>query len=341
MRRLWFYSTGFAGYITLAIRQNSMLKLEYTYKQKKRASTLLSLALSELEASTTLVERSLNREALVRMYFCCFYASQAQLVTKISAKPTHKTLEGQLHKTYGKSKNFPRRYVELHALLHKLRTQFNYNVTHSPQPKLVEQKLRVLQAYVTFALRSVPTLQTAEILGDILADNPSKIKDFSYDIYCPKTYAHHTRLTLWQPPFYLEVFTVDQVQVQARRMLQNLRVKRSSDYVVGVNSRLDQYGGNHLVMLDIDSLDSSVEAALSKLGGVLLKSGRGFHFIGNKVVEGQTTWEKLMRQLKRSKELKDYVDHDHIEVSLRRGYATLRVTTSKIKPQAPVFFKEL
>lgn len=319
----------------------SMLKLNYSYKQKKRASTLLSLALSEFEASEKLVEHALYREAVVHMYFCCFYASQALLVRYVTTKPTHKTLEGQLHKVYGKAKSFPRRYVELHVLLHKLRTHFNYNVTHSPQPKLIHQKLRVLQAYVAFAFRSVPKLETAEILADILEDNPTKIRDFSYDIYCPKTYSHHTRLTLWQPPFYLNIFSVENVQTQARRMLQNLHVKRSSEYVVGINSRLDQYGGNHLVMLDIDSLDAAVETALSQLGGVLLKSGRGFHFIGNRVIEGQDKWEKLMRQLKRSKELKDYVDHDHIDVSLRRGYATLRVTTSKVKPQVPVFFKEL
>lgn len=318
-----------------------MLKLDYTFKQKKRASTLLSLSLSELEASETLVDHELFREALVHMYFCCFYVSQALLIKQVAANPSHKNLEAQLHKAYGKSKAFPRRYVELHSLLHNLRNQFNYNVTHSPQPRLLRQKLRVLKAYVTFSFRCVPTLETAELLAAILAENPRKIRDFSYDIYCPKTYSHHTRLTLWQPPFYLEIFSVKQLQTQARRMLQNLRVKRSNDYVVGVNSKLDQYGGTHLVMLDIDSLDASVEAHLSRLGGVLLKSGRGFHFIGNKVVDGQKNWEKLMRQLKRDKELKKYIDHDHIEVSLRRGYSTLRVTTSNVKPQVPVFFKDL
>lgn len=318
-----------------------MLKLEYTYKQKKRASTLLSLSLSELEASETLVDRELFREALVHMYFCCFYTSQALLVKQVAVNPSHKNLEAQLHKAYGKSKTFPRRYVELHTLLHNLRNQFNYNVTHSPQPKLLQQKLRVLQAYVVYAFKGVPKLETAEILSSIFLENQERIKDFSYDIYCPKTYAHHTRLTLWQPPFYLEIFTVDNVQTQARRMLQNLRVKRPNDYVVGVNSRLDQYGGTHLIMLDIDSLDSSVEAHLSKIGGVLLKSGRGYHFIGNKVIDGQDRWEKTMRQLKRNKDLKPYLDHDHIDISLRRGYATLRVTTSNIKPQVPVFFKEL
>lgn len=318
-----------------------MLKLDYSYKQKKRASTRLSLSLSELEASEALVEHELFREALVHMYFCCFYISEALLVKHVSTNPSHKNLEAQLHKAYGKSKHFPRRYIDLHSLLHNLRNKYNYNVTHSPPPKLIQQKLRVLQAYVAFAFKCAPKLETAEILTAIFSENQTKIFDFSYDIYCPKTYSHHTRLTLWQPPFYLDIFSVQQIQTQARRMLQNLRVKRPNDYVVGINSRLNQYDGTHLIMLDIDSLDASVELHLSKIGGVLLKSGRGFHFIGNKVIEGQKEWEKSMRLIKRSKELKQYVDHDHIDVSLRRGYATLRVTTSKVKPQAPVFFKEL
>jgi uncharacterized protein (UPF0332 family) len=318
-----------------------MLKLDYTHKQKRRASTLLSLGLSSLEAGEVLVGKGLHKEALVHLYFCCFYISQALLVKQVASNPSHKNVEVQLHKAYGKAKAFPRRYVELHTRLHYLRNDFDYKVTYSPQPKLIEQKLRVLQAYVTFALKSVPKVDTSELLFDIIGENPLDIRDFSYDVYCPKTYAHHTRITFWQPPFYLEIFTALQLQAQARRLLQNLHVKRSSDYVVGLNSRLNQYGDAHLIMLDIDSLDASVETHLRKIGGFLLRSGRGFHFIGRTVVKGKGAWEKAMLKLKRSKDLKPYLDHDHIDISLRRGYATLRITTSKVKPVAPVFYKEL
>lgn len=50
-----------------------MLKLTYTFKQKKRASTLVSLGLSEHEAADTLLDKTLYREAVVHMYFTCFY----------------------------------------------------------------------------------------------------------------------------------------------------------------------------------------------------------------------------------------------------------------------------
>ena len=118
-------------------------------------------------------------------------------------------------------------------------------------------------------------------------------------------------------------------------------MNRHEDYVVGLNSRLDQYKPVHLLMLDIDSLDSSVEHELKNIGGVLLKSGRGFHFIGTKVLEGQNVSEREMRRLMQLKSLKEYLDRDHMEISLRRGYSTLRVTANKIKPTTPVFYKEL
>jgi hypothetical protein len=94
-------------------------------------------------------------------------------------------------------------------------------------------------------------------------------------------------------------------------------------------------------MLDIDSVDSAVEHELKAYGGVLLKSGRGFHFIAHRVFEHQGLWEKEMKKFKRSKALKGHLDEDHIDISLRRGYSTLRITASPTKPTVPVFYKEL
>ncbi len=318
-----------------------MLKLDYSYKQKKRSSTLISLALSEFEAAEKLVESSLYREALIHMYFCSFYLSNSLLVKVVSTKPTHKNLEAQLHKAYGKSKVFPRRYIDLHSLLHNMRNEYSYNVSHSPNPKLIIQKFNVLKAYLAYTFKCVPKLETSETLSALLQENPLKIKDFSFDIYCPKTYSHHTRITFWHPPFYLNIFSVNQLQIHARKMLKSLKVNRSNDYVVGINSRLNQYEDTHLLMLDMDTFDSSVEVHLSKIGGVLLRSGRGFHFIGNAIISGQNEWLKTMKKLRYNKELKNYIDQDHIEISIKRGYSTLRVTASNVKPHVPVFFKAL
>lgn len=318
-----------------------MKPLTYNPKQKRRASTLLALCQSELEAAEILVEKELPREAIIHLYFSCFYASQAVLAKHLKPNPSHKNVESTLHKIYGKHKEFPRRYVDLHTFLHKLRNDHSYKESHIPSPKLISQKLRVLKFYVNFAYRIVPKVETLEIIDWIYEKNKELIRDISYDIYCPKTYSHHTRLTFWQPPFYRHMYSPETLVRNAKRMLRNLKVRRTEDYVVGLNSRVDQYKPVHLIMLDIDTLDTSVEAELKAIGGVLLKSGRGFHFIGTNLIKTQKEWEKEMRRIRRHKVLKHFVDHDHIDISLRRGYATLRITASKAKPRVPVFYKEL
>lgn len=317
------------------------LKLAYDYSGKKRASTLVSLALSEYEATETLMRKELFREAVVHMYFTCFYLSQALLVAHIPKRASHKNVERALHAVYGSHADFPRRYVELHSCLHNLRTEVDYKTTHVPSPSMLKKKARLLAAYVKYAVGHVPQVKTLEVLREVYEANKSLIKDFSYDIYCPKTYSHHTRITFWQPPFYLDVYGPDQLATHAKKMLSSLKVRRTNDYVVGINSKLNQYKPIHLIMLDIDSLDAGVEAALKSLGGILLKTGRGLHFIGHKVVEGQKEWVCLMKKLRKDKDLKERLDMDHIDISLRRGYATLRVTASPVKPVVPVFFKEI
>jgi hypothetical protein len=212
---------------------------------------------------------------------------------------------------------------------------------HTPDPGVLKKQLVALTAYVNFAMSVVPRVEVVDLLKSIFEDNREKIKDFSFDIYCPKTYSHHTRLTFWQPPFYIDIFGVPQLIRRATQLLKALRVRRSSDYVVGLNSRVNQYKDDHLIMIDIDTVNPAVESALKPIGGILLKTGRGFHFIGRKIVSGAKEWRKEMRSLLRHKKLKMHVDKKHIEISIRRGYSTLRVTSSPVKPTVPYFYKEL
>ncbi len=318
-----------------------MKKLSLSYPQMKRASTLLALAQSEFEAATHLVDKGLYKECMVHLYFTCFYASQALLIQTIRTNPSHQYLESELHRVYGRSTDFPRKYVRVHSDLHRLRTEYDYRNTYSPDPEETAKDLKRLGLYLRFALRNVPKLETIDILKGLCSDHKKLIKDLSYDVYCPKTYSHHARITFWQPPFYLDIFQPKKIGVQARKMLKKLRVKNSDNYVVGLNSRLNQYSDCHLILLDIDALNPAVEKALGKYGGILLKSGRGFHFIGKKIVSGEDEWRKTYKRIARDKVLKKHIDKTHIDISLMRGYATLRVTASAVKPNVPFFYKEL
>ena len=301
----------------------------------------MALGTSERDAAEKLIENGLYREAVVHLYFTCFYISQAMLCHILQANPSHANVESNLHKSYGRNPDFPRRYVDLHVRLHKMRLEFDYHTTHTPDPDDLKNQLKILTAYVKFALHVVPRVEVTDLLRSVSEDNPDKIKDFSFDIYCPKTYSHHTRLTFWQPPFYLDIFSVSHIASGAMRFLRGLRVRRSKNYVVGLNSRVNQYKDDHLIMLDIDSVNPVIEAALKPVGGILLKSGRGFHFIGKKIISGIKPWRSTMRRFLRHSTLKKHIDKDHIEISMQRGYATLRVTASPIKPTVPYFYKEI
>ncbi|MEM2941629.1 MAG: HEPN domain-containing protein [Thermoproteota archaeon] len=317
-----------------------MEKLQYDIQKRKRASTLLALASTEIDAAETLLEKELYREAVVHLYFASFYISNSLLCNRVPSNPSHKVIERGIHQVYGRVSDFPRRYIQLHKRLHQLRNEINYRSAHIPEPSKIKKDFKILNAYYKFARKVIPEVGYDEILRGIIEDNPKKVSDFSIDIYCPKTYAHHTRFTIWFPPFYLNIFNTRKLAAYSKDLLRRLKVKRSNEYVAGLNSKLDQYGDRHLLMFDIDSIDAEVEATLKEIGGILLKSGRGFHFIGRHVIENGKNWVKALRAILRNPVLKHRVDKKHIQISLERGYSTLRITTSKTKPYPPQFFKE-
>lgn len=321
---------------------NTMEKIFFNPQQKKRASTLLALGVSESEAAGNLIEAGLFREAVVHLYFTCFYISQALLCHVLrQGQNKHEHVEAAFHKEYGRKPWFPKRYLKLHSLLHKQRTQYNYKTTHTPDPGMLKSQYKSVLSYVGFASKVVPQVEIGDVLKSIIADNPDKVKDYSFDLYCPRTYSHHTRLTFWQPPFYLSIFGVKKMQQYGAELLRKLRVRKSPDYVIGLNSKVNQYRDDHLLMIDIDAVNPAVESVLKPLGGVLLKSGRGYHFIAKRIISGRSEWHRAMKKLLRSKALKPHIDRAHVELSLKRNYSTLRVTASPVKPQIPSFYKEI
>jgi uncharacterized protein (UPF0332 family) len=316
------------------------LHLSFNITQRKRASTLIALASTEIQAAENLTQDGLYRESAVHLYFAAFYLSQSLLIHKLGPRPSHKAVDSMLHQVYGRDKNFPRRYVELHSRLHKLRTDIDYRFSHSPEPSGLKKELRILSGYFSFVRRSFTEIDYDDILRGILESNPKQIADFSIDIYCPRTYMHHTRLTVWFPPFYLKIFRAQKLALHVKRLLKRLRVKKTQSYVAGLNSKVDQYKDKHLLMFDIDSVDAEVEATLGKIGGVVMKSGRGFHFVGAKVIDGQKAWHKELRRALRNPVLRTRIDKKHIMISMMRGYSTLRITASDVKPAIPHFYKE-
>jgi uncharacterized protein (UPF0332 family) len=319
------------------------VKLKFTHAQKRRASTSLALALSEFECAELLLESKKYRETAGRLYFSCFHVGHAILADRLAANASHATVEGQIHHSFKQRNMPPRRYKALHSALHALRTLLDYKTSAGPDPKRLASQRKGVQAYLRYVTRIIPRVEIPEILADIVAKHRSEVKELSFDIYHPRPYYDgQTRLTVWQPAHAVRVFTPIKLIRHARRFLANIEADFPQGYVAGLNSRLNQYGEPvHLLMLDLDTTDAAVEAALRPIGGTLVKSGRGFHFIGNKPIHGQKRWEATLRRLRKVKRLRQLLDVKHIDYSIERGYSTLRLTAGPDKPRIPFFFKDV
>ena len=305
--------------------------------QKKRASTLLAIAQSAFEAAGSLFKEHLYKDAAVHLEAACSYASNAVLVHRLKSKPSPKVLGATLRRVYGRHKSFPGRYIDLQARLHQMRADLRL---HAPSRKAVKKELEVLGLYLKFIFKVVPRWEIKDILEGIV-EGEAQVQDLSFDVYCPKTYVHHVRATIWQPPYYLDIFSHQSIVAQIKGAFAALGVSKNEDYVIGLNSRVDQYADNHLLMLDIDGIHPQAESALKKVGGILLRSGRGYHFIGDRIISGRRNWERALKRLMKEPRLRKYLDKEHVKISLNRGYSTLRISSSKIKPVTPYFYKHV
>jgi hypothetical protein len=316
-------------------------KLVYeNINDKKRASTFFSLASGELAAANELVNSKLYKAAVIHLYLCSTYLAQSSVADKITLSNTQ-SVDELFNAKYGSGVGvIPISYINLFNQLNLLYNQFSSGSIHTPQSDVIITCLKQLQFFYKRIERSLEKVTTIDVIKNLREENVDIVKDISYDIYCPKTYSHHNRLTFWQPPFYLDIFNQDKIALHAKELLKKLRIKNSNNYVVGINSKVNQYEDNHYLMLDFDSIDTDVEESLHKIGGVLLKSGRGLHFIGKKVIIGKAKWEDALKSISQLDVLKDKIDKDHVKISLNRGYSTLRITDSPVKPSIPIFYKE-
>lgn len=318
-----------------------MKHLPFTAGQKRKASTQLALAWSQLESAGALLRVDQYREAVVHMYFACFYGSQALLMDRLG-KVTHEHVERQLHKSFKERGLPPQTYVQVHSKLHNLRNEVDYRVTYVPDSDLVKREIKRVSRYLKWISGVVPRIDLTELIANLASDAEVEIEDVSYDVYPPSAYYEvGPRLTLWLPLKKLQELSPEAIRRAAERLLTAVGIFDGNEYAVGINSKLNQYEPVHMLMLDIDEPTGDVEHELSKIGGLLIKTRRGFHFIGRTLIAGQAKWEKELRRIRRHPKLKKMIDHDHIDMSLTRGYSTLRLTETTAKPFVPFFFKEL
>jgi len=157
----------------------------------------------------------------------------------------------------------------------------------------------------------------------------NNITELSFDIYQPQAYMYHSRLTYRVPIKETYVPQVEDFKLDPKL------------YVVGLNSQVNQYENNHIILIDFDGTElKMMEQWLWDYGlhGWLFMSGKSYHFVGNEVMS-QDRWRLLMEELAKKKP--EFICSEFIKWSLLRNYGTLRFTKNPIKPKAPVFVKEV
>jgi hypothetical protein len=168
---------------------------------------------------------------------------------------------------------------------------------------------------------------SADVLVSVLTSRHD-IKQFAIRAYVPKSHQQ-----------FDETFQFARGE-NIFRILQELKASHDPQYTFAFFSRVEtDEGVRHYPMLDFSNSKveygvDRVKSVLVELGeknGVILRSGRSFHYYGFRLLT-QETWVAFLKQASEFDEIgKKYIGHQFED-----GGCTLRITTNELKPQMPV-----
>jgi uncharacterized protein (UPF0332 family) len=307
-----------------------LAKAKYTTQAIERAHHWIAKSIDALGEAQVLIPSGRTRlGAYSRLYYSAHHAAVALLRLSGNRAKSHQSIRSAFGQQWVKKRSFPPRYGRLLKALYSARAKADYGEYVPTMARDLEQHSRFVEAFIKRAQKEVPPISTAKILAMIVSQNP-EIRDFSFDIYCPKSYYHHTRLTAWCPKGRVSDAWLHKLLNAQIRTLKSLGVGEAGDYVLGLNSRVNQYKEQHVIMLDFDDVSSLPFHRFKGEPGFFFRTHSGYHFIGSKLY-GITAWRSRMRKFSR------IASKQHFDLSLKRGYGTLRLTTSPRKPVAPAY----
>ena len=309
-----------------------MRRTFYTAQSVERAHHWIAKAIDSLAEARALIPSGQTRlGAYSRLYYSAHHTAVAllRLIGRTRIKK-HQAIRSEFGKNWVLRRNFPKRYGKVLKTLYTERYKADYGEYVPSTLRELETRVARVEAFIIRAQKEIPPISTADILSILVSEN-LKIRDFSFDLYCPRSYSHHTRFTTWCPKGRVTDTWLKRLLNAHRRTLQALSVPEAKDYVLGLNSRVNQYAEAHIIMLDVDDLSSLPFHEFSGERGFFFRTHSGFHFIGSKLY-GLKEWKAKMKRYSR------IASRQHIELSMKRGYATLRLTSSPRKPVVPVYF---
>lgn len=307
-----------------------MAQIEYPAKNIERAHWWIAKAVDALEEARVLLPSGQTRAgARSRMYYAAHHAAVALLKLVGVSATSHQAVKGTFGREWILKRKLPKKFGQLITTLGSERTDADYGEFVATDRRSMDRTFAEVRRFVLRAQREIPPVTTARILALLVEKNPA-IRDFSFDVYCPKSYFHHTRFTAWTPKGRVSDRWLGRLLSETTRTLQGLNVRESSDYVLGLNSRVNQYRPLHVLMLDLDDVSSVSTKKFAKEPGFLFRTGSGYHFIGS-TLYSFAEWKRKMRSFL------PLASKQHYQLSLARGYATLRLTASPRKPRRPVY----
>jgi uncharacterized protein (UPF0332 family) len=303
---------------------------KYTAKRIERAHWWMAKAVDSLsEAKALIPTGSTRRGAYNRLFYASHHIAVALLRLIGNKSRTHKSIIRQFGLLWVQQRRFPKFYGGLLNQLHSERGKADYGEYVPTKMQDLEKRYLQVERFLKRAWKEIPAVSTEGILN-ILVDENDAIRDFSFDIYCPKSYFHHTRMTFWTPKGRADDEFLQSLLSNARRMLKNLGIEEQNDYVLGLNSKVNQYEEMHLLMLDFDDVSTLPYDKFRTEPGFFFRTENGFHFLGA-VLYGLKDWRKRMRKYSK------LASRDHCNLSIKRGYGTLRLTSSNRKPGKPAY----
>lgn len=303
---------------------------KYKAKDIDRANFWMVKALDTLDEAKVLAKEGKTRLGTYnRLYYSAHHVAQSLLKLIGEGSSSHDGIKKNFSKKWIKEKKFPKTYGKLLKKLSALRIDADYGEYVVSEENSLQSYIIRVEKFINRARKEIPVLSIAEIL-DLIAKENEEVKDFSFDFYCPKTYFHHTRFTVWCPKGRISSAWIANIISGLKQSLKRIGVAEYSDYVLGVNSRFNQYESKQVVMLDFDNVSTVPFHLLKKEPGFYFRTSNGFHFLGSKLY-GMKEWEKKMRKYSRIASI------EHYEISMKRNYSTLRLTSSSRKPFVPIY----
>lgn len=184
-----------AAQVFTTTRTRSMSREEFAPRNIERAHWWIAKAVDSHEEARVLLPSGKTRSgARNRLYYAAHHAACALLRLIGVTTRSHQAVKNNFGKEWIRKRKLPVRFGPLLAELEADRLAADYGEFVATDRRAMERTFAKVSAFVLRAQREIPPVTTAQILAILVERNPA-IRDFSFDIYCPKSYFHHTRLT--------------------------------------------------------------------------------------------------------------------------------------------------